>query len=548
MSSDTEQDKRLAAFRITAEDLRLLRGLAPFARDRLPALLVELHREFAHWPEIQNALARPEVHRARVSHWCRVVSGDVGPGFLESADTLASLFYAHGVPGYAVAICHASVMHGILADLGLEDAGAGRGWLGGARRRQDAAIRAALNKGAWFDLELLLETYAAAERASRASALTGMAEAIEREAGDAMEQVSTLTSGMSGTAQAMSATAARTGHDADQAAAAALQTRETAESMARAAEALTLSINGIVRQVGDSSACAQRAVVAGQGARGSIEAMSRQAEEIGKVADLIADIAARTNLLALNATIEAARAGEAGKGFAVVASEVKQLATQTAHSTAAIARQIAAVRQATANAAEEVGQMVGLIGEIDATIAAVAGAVQEQGHATAAIGRSVLDTAGAATRMTALTEDVRAAAGEADAQSGEVHRTAGVLEGAVRKLRQTVIRVVRTSTQEVDRRRDERVDCDLPAELDMGRGMRGVRVLNLSVSGALVAGVESVARDQAGQLLLAGMRIPVAGVTMRDGHAVLRLMLEDGQVQQVLGLMRQAKARARKAA
>jgi len=150
--------------------------------------------------------------------------------------------------------------------------------------------------------------------------------------------------------------------------------------------------------------------------------------------------------------------------------------------------------------------------------------------------------------MTALTEDVRAAAGEADAQSGEVRRTAGVLEGAVRQLRQTVIRVVRTSTQEVDRRRNERVDCDLPAELDMGRGARGVRVLNLSVNGALVAGAEPVARDQAGLLLLAGMRIPVAGVAMRDGHAVLRLTPEEEQERQVLDLMRQAKWRARDAA
>lgn len=57
---------------------------------------------------------------------------------------------------------------------------------------------------------------------------------------------------------------------------------------------------------------------------------SRIVEEISKMTDLIADIAAQTNLLALNAAIEAARAGEQGKGFAVVAEEVRKLAEQSA--------------------------------------------------------------------------------------------------------------------------------------------------------------------------------------------------------------------------
>ncbi|ONG53066.1 hypothetical protein BKE38_13605, partial [Pseudoroseomonas deserti] len=404
-----ELDKRLATFKVTAEDVAVLKGMADYARSRLPDLLQELHVEFAGWPEIQAALTKAEVHRARVAHWCRVVSGDMGPGFTESAQTLASLFYDHGVPGYAVAICHSSVMNGILRDLGIDDGSKGRsGWFGRGGPRNAGAIRSALNKGAWFDLELLLEVYAAAEQRSRAAALNNMAEAIEREAGIAVEKVSALTSDMSGTAKAMASTAARTGQNAGEAAEAASQTRHTAETVASAADQLTSSIHQIVRQVSGSTASAQRAVVAGRGARDSIEAMSQQAAQIGKIAEIIADIAARTNLLALNATIEAARAGDAGKGFAVVAGEVKQLATQTAQSTADITRQIAAVRQATQLAADEVSQVVGLIGEIDTTTSAVAAAVEAQGSATAAIARSVGETASAASRMSQRTDDVRA--------------------------------------------------------------------------------------------------------------------------------------------
>lgn len=73
--------------------------------------------------------------------------------------------------------------------------------------------------------------------------------------------------------------------------------------------------------------------------------LGSRSKEIGKIVEVIDEIADTTTLLSLNAAILSAQAGVHGKGFAVVADEIKNLADRTAHSTREIDALIKEVKQ-----------------------------------------------------------------------------------------------------------------------------------------------------------------------------------------------------------
>jgi methyl-accepting chemotaxis protein len=198
---------------------------------------------------------------------------------------------------------------------------------------------------------------------------------------------------LTATSQQMSANAEETSAQASVVSASSEQVNRNLQTVATGSEEMSASIKEIAKNAHESAKVAIGAVKVAEDTNQIVTKLGDSSTEIGQVIKVITSIAQQTNLLALNATIEAARAGEAGKGFAVVANEVKELAKQTAKATEDISRKIEAIQGDTKNAVGAIGQISGVIKQVNDIANTIATAVEEQNATTNEMARNVGEAA-----------------------------------------------------------------------------------------------------------------------------------------------------------
>jgi methyl-accepting chemotaxis protein len=315
-------------------------------------------------------------------------------------------------------------------------------------------------------------------------------ELLELELGGMIRQLERAAHSVAGGAEATAVTLSTIRQRTDALTGRTSAAQSTATTFSQAADKFTHSAEGIGSQVRDASQLADRASAAAREASANVDRLRESSAAIGNVVNLIAQIARQTTLLALNSTIEAARAGAAGRSFAVVATEVKALAVQTQHATEEITKKIDALQKDAAGSVDAVHRIALAIEAIRPVFENVNGAVTEQNETTHEMSENVATASHFIISVGDSAAEIDSAAKEAEAHGERVASAGKAVTTFAQKLK-TRCAVLLGQDGREDRRRHERLPCNLRIELQTPRGPVIAAVYELSMEGILISGADA---------------------------------------------------------
>ncbi len=187
-----------------------------------------------------------------------------------------------------------------------------------------------------------------------------------------VKQMVSLTDRLGGAAQGLIAASSDQEHVTSQQSAYAQQIAATFEELSRTAEMIQASTDTVEQAAVRTSGAVDEARAVVNEMVGGITEIRRESKEVAeaigrlnqdlqqvsRIAQVIKQVADRSDLLALNAALEGTKAGEVGRGFSLVAAEMRKLAENVAVSARDIGRLVESVQasgdQAVAKAREGV--------------------------------------------------------------------------------------------------------------------------------------------------------------------------------------------------
>ncbi len=422
-----------------------LRDGKSFVLSELPGILDTFYDHIARFPETA-AFFKSRDHmmhakKMQVQHWALIMDGKFDEAYRVSVNKIGEVHNKLGLePRWYIGGYNALVS-------GLVEVIAKRLPSGMFDRGADArktALQAAVIKASLLDMELAISVYIESGRRDRRTELDRLAVDFEHSIGSVVNIVASASTELQTAAETLTSSAQAASNRSRVVDTASRDATAGVQAVAVATEELTSSIREISRQVNESARIAGAAVRDADETAVKMNRLSEGAQKIGTVVELINNIAAQTNLLALNATIEAARAGEAGRGFAVVAQEVKSLAEQTAKATADIAEQVGDIQSSTSESVAAIGTITVVIKSLNDISAAIAAAVEEQGAATNEISRSVQEVARGTGEVSSNVSGITEAAGETGAAASQVLSAASELSRQSEQLRSQVDKFLAT--------------------------------------------------------------------------------------------------------
>ena len=325
---------------------------------------------------------------------------------------------------------------------------------------------------------------------SEAESARQILELLEIELGGMIRQLERAASSVAGGAEATAATLSAVRQRTDALSVRSSAAQSTAAIFSQAAGKFADSAEGIGSQVRDAGKLADEASAAAHDASLNVDRLKESSAAIGNVVNLIAQIARQTTLLALNSTIEAARAGAAGRGFAVVASEVKALAVQTQDATEEIKKKIDALQRDAAGSVDAVHRISLAIQAIRPVFENVNGAVAEQTQTT----NEMTENAATASTFIASVGDsateIENVAREADAHREHVANAGKAVTLFAQKLKSRCA-VLLGNDMRTDRRKRERLPCNLKIDVEAPQGKIAASVYEISLENILIGGPEA---------------------------------------------------------